>query len=57
MEPAELFLPVHSNPSVFHNDKATGIKVDPESTGNIITVRIVDSKAVVTTIAAKVPYE
>ncbi len=43
--------------AVLHNDKATGIKEGNRVYGNIMTVRIVNSKDAVTATAAKVPYE
>ena len=43
--------------AVLHNDKATGIKGGNRIYGNIITVRLVNSKDAVTATAAKVPYE
>ena len=43
--------------AVLHNDKATGIKGGKRVYGNIITVRIVNSKDAVTATAAKVSHE
>jgi len=45
------------NFAVLHNDKATGIKKGKRVYGNIVTVRIVDSKDAVTAKARQVPYE
>jgi GMP synthase (glutamine-hydrolysing) len=45
------------NFAVLHNDKATGIKDGKRVYGNIITVRIVDSKDAVTAKARQVPYK
>lgn len=45
------------NFAVLHNDKATGIKEGKRVYGNIITVRIVESKDAVTAKARQVPYE
>jgi GMP synthase (glutamine-hydrolysing) len=43
--------------AVLHNDKATGIKDGNRVYGNIITIRIVNSKDAVTAIAAQVSYK
>ena len=43
--------------AVLHNDRATGIKDGKRMYGNIITVRIVNSKAAVTAAAVNVPFE
>jgi GMP synthase (glutamine-hydrolysing) len=43
--------------AVLHNDKATGIKDGNRVYGNIVTVRIVNSKDAVTALAANVPFE
>lgn len=43
--------------AVLHNDKATGIKNGNRVYGNIITVRIVNSKDAVTASAVNVPFE
>jgi GMP synthase (glutamine-hydrolysing) len=45
------------NFAVLHNDKATGIKKGERVYGDIITIRIVDSKDAVTAKARDVPYE
>ncbi len=45
------------NFAVLHNDKATGIKDGHRLYGNIVTVRIVDSKDAVTATARRVPFE
>ncbi|MFA5572169.1 MAG: ATP-binding protein [Candidatus Bathyarchaeia archaeon] len=43
--------------AVLHNDRATGIKDGKRMYGNIITVRIVNSKDAVTAAAVNVPFE
>ncbi len=43
--------------AVLHSDKATGIKNGKRVYGNIITVRVVESKNAITAKAMEVPYE
>lgn len=43
--------------AVLHNDKATGIKEGKRLYGNIITVRVVNSKDAVTASAVNIPFE
>ncbi len=49
-------LKTFQNFAVLHADKATGIKNGKRVYGNVVTVRIVDSKDAVTAKAAEVPY-
>ncbi len=56
VEEETLELDTFQNFAVLHNDKATGIKAGKRVYGNIITVRIVDSKDAVTAEAREVPY-
>ena len=43
--------------AVLHNDKATGIKKGKRLYGNIITIRVVESRDAITAKAMEIPYE
>jgi GMP synthase (glutamine-hydrolysing) len=57
VEEETLELGTFQNFAVLHNDKATGIKNGERVYGDIITIRIVDSKDAMTAKAREVPYE